>query len=180
MPRETRASTATTRLLATTARRVGASLALDETLDAVACAVVEALGFRSAVVNLLGADDSLHVVAVAGNEEVRTALLGTHSSRKAWEQMLASSIAWGELRFLDHRSQLPTGTEEMQFFVPDLPVPDAAEEAGWHPQDGLFAPLVGSKGALLGVLSVDDPVSGRLPTDEQLALLEVFAVHASL
>src|SRR4051794_1801214 len=120
MNRHTRASTARARLLSATARRVGASLELDETLEAVACAVIEALGFRSAVVNLLGLDDNLHVVAVAGPEEVRDALLGTYSSRTAWEQMLSGATAWGDLRFLDHRSQRPSGTEEMQFYVPDL------------------------------------------------------------
>ena len=168
-----------TRMLATIARRVGASLALDETLDAVACAVVETLGFRAAVVNLVGADDEVYVVAVAGTDEIRAALTGTHSPRHAWESMLTAAAPWGALRFLDHRAQRPAAAERMSFYVPELPVPEV-EDVGWHPEDALFAPLVDAAGELLGVLSVDDPVDGCRPDDDKQALLEAFAVHASL
>ena len=168
-----------TRMLATIASRVGASLALDETLDAVACAVVEGLGFRAAVVNLVGADDEVYVVAVAGSEEIRTALAGTHSPRHAWDSILAAATPWGALRFLDHRAQRPAAAEGMSFYVPQLPVPER-EDVGWHPEDALFAPLVDADGELLGVISVDDPVDGRRPDEEKQALLEALAVHASL
>ena len=174
------AATVAARKLATIARRVGASLALDETLDAVACAVVEALGFRAAVVNLLGPEGDLHVVAVAGSEQIRAALQGTHSPRAAWDAMLAAAAPWGGLRFLDHRAQRPVGTEEMHFFVPELPIPAAGRDEAWHPEDALFAPLVDSAGELLGVLSVDDPDDGLRPDEIKQALLEAFAVQAAL
>lgn len=181
MGEESPAATVAARMLATIARRVGASLALDETLNAVACAVVEALGFRAAVVNLLGPDDELTVVAVAGSDEIRTALLGTHSPREAWAAMLAAGTPWGELRFLDHRNQRPAGTEDMHFYVPDLPVPQSGgHDEAWHPEDALFAPLLDGDGSLLGVLSVDDPDDGLRPNDVKQALLEAFAVQAAL
>jgi diguanylate cyclase (GGDEF)-like protein/PAS domain S-box-containing protein len=179
MGAESSAATVAARMLAAIARRVGASLALDETLDAVASAVVEALGFRAAVVNLVGLDGDLHVVAVAGSDEIRTALLGTHSPRRSWEAMLEAAAPWGELRFFDHRAQRPAGAEAMRFYVPALPVPEAEDE-GWHPEDALFAPLVDSDGELLGVLSVDDPVDGQRPDTVKQALLEAFAVQAAL
>src|SRR3954463_5757044 len=91
------AATVAARQLATIARRVGASLALDDTLDAVANAVVETLGFRAAVVNLTGPDGDVHVVAVAGSAEVQDALMGTSSPRPAWDAMLASATPWGAL-----------------------------------------------------------------------------------
>ncbi|HET6908004.1 MAG TPA: EAL domain-containing protein, partial [Mycobacteriales bacterium] len=50
----------------------------------------------------------------------------------------------------------------------------------WHPRDALFAPLIGSDGGLLGVLSVDDPEDGMLPSRERTAMLEAFAVQASI
>ncbi|MDQ1697210.1 MAG: hypothetical protein QOJ03_2563 [Frankiaceae bacterium] len=180
MGQETDAATLAARLLATIARRVGASLALDETLDAVANAVVEALAFRAAVVNLLAEDQELYVVAVAGSEEIQSALHGTHSSREAWQAMLDGATPWGDLRFLSHASRLPEGTGDMHFYVPPTPVPDDQDTNQWHPQDALFAPLLDSAGVLIGVLSVDDPVDGRLPTPVQRALLEAFAVQAAL
>jgi diguanylate cyclase (GGDEF)-like protein/PAS domain S-box-containing protein len=179
MTQESTAATVASRLLARIATRVGATLELDDTLDAIAGAVVEALGFRAAVVNLAGADDELHVVAVAGSEEVRASLLGTHSSLAAWESLLAASQEWGALRFLGHDTGLPADAEEMAFYVPELPVP--GDDTGrWHPRDALFAPLTAADGSLLGVLSVDDPVDGMLPDPARRSLLEAFAVHAAL
>ena len=166
------------RQLARIARRVGVSLALDTTLDAIANAVVETLGFRAAVVNLVSADDELHVVAVAGRDEIRQMLLGTHSSRNAWQAMLDASTRWGDLHFLSHNTQMPDAADGMSIYVPTLPAP--VDESCWHPQDALFAPMYDAAGELVGVLSVDDPVDGKLPGTDQRALLEAFAVQAAL
>jgi diguanylate cyclase (GGDEF)-like protein/PAS domain S-box-containing protein len=54
---------------------------------------------------------------------------------------------------------------------------DAPE--AWCPDDSLFAPLFDGAGELLGVLSVDVPVSGRKPDMEQRTLLELFAAEAA-
>src|SRR3954453_21697618 len=107
MSQETPAATVAARLLARIATRVGGSLALDETLEAIAGAVVEALGFRAAVVNLAGPDSELHVVAGAGSDEVRSSRQGTHSPRAAWDSLLDGAQPWGALRFLGHEAGLP-------------------------------------------------------------------------
>ena len=180
MSHELNAATSAVRQLATISRRVGASLALDETLDAVANAVVETLGFRAAVVNLAAPDGDLYVVAVAGGEEVRRTLHGGHSSRGAWDAMLDASMSWGDLRFLHHDTEMPDATDGMQMYVPPLPVPDSDLSGRWHPLDALFAPMLAGDGTLLGVLSVDDPIDGMLPDAQQRALLEAFAVQAAL
>ena len=49
---------------------------------------------------------------------------------------------------------------------------------GWHPDDALLAPLYGAPGELIGLLSVDMPLSGRLPDAFQLELLELLAGQA--
>jgi len=167
------------RLLAQVARQVGSSLALDETLTAIANAVVEALGFRSSVVNLVAPDDELYVVAVAGTDGLKAALAGRHSSRTSWDELLGASVAWGDLRFLQHGTALPDGLDDLEFYVPPVPTTMSSSERAWHPHDALFAPLVGSDGELLGVLSVDDPEDGMLPTKARSAMLEAFAVHAA-
>jgi diguanylate cyclase (GGDEF)-like protein/PAS domain S-box-containing protein len=177
---EANAATIAARRLASIARRVGFSLNLDETLEAVANAVVEALGFRAAVVNLGAPDGDLHVVAVAGSDDIRRMLIGTHSSRIAWDAMLHASAEWGALRFLSHTAQIPDEADGMQIYVPPLPVPTDEHGGQWHPQDALFAPMFDADGALVGVLSVDDPVDGMLPDADQCALLEAFAVQAAL
>jgi len=168
------------RLLARVARRVGSSLALDETLNAVAEAVVEALGFRAAVLNLLAADGELHVVAVAGADDVKRALLGTHSPLVSWQVMLAAARPWGEVRFLPHGTELPDGAQDLEFYVPPIAEPVDDLERRWHPYDALFAPMIGSDGELVGVLSVDDPEDGMLPSEARSAMLEAFAVQAAI
>ena len=54
------------------------------------------------------------------------------------------------------------------------------DEEAWHPEDALFLPMRHSSGHLLGVLSVDEPVSGRRASDEELDVLVSFAEHAAL
>jgi diguanylate cyclase (GGDEF)-like protein/PAS domain S-box-containing protein len=167
-------------LLSDVSRRIGASLDLQETLDAIASAVVETLGFGVAVLNLVAPDGDLDVVAAAGDPQACGAMLGRRQRRSSWEALMAAAQQWGPLRFLDGRVTPPEEADEMYTWVPDLPVPPDEDPVRWHPLDCLFAPLVTSEGRLLGVLSVDLPLSGRRPDPEQRALLAAFAVEAAL
>jgi len=49
----------------------------------------------------------------------------------------------------------------------------------WHPNDLLLVPLTGSGGQLLGLISVDEPQSGRRPTFAIVEALEIFAGQAA-
>lgn len=49
----------------------------------------------------------------------------------------------------------------------------------WHADDLLFVPLYGHHGALVGVLSVDDPLDQRRPTPETITILEILATQAA-
>jgi HD-GYP domain-containing protein (c-di-GMP phosphodiesterase class II) len=55
------------------------------------------------------------------------------------------------------------------------PAPD-----GWHPEDMLLLPLRGASGDVLGVLSVDQPLFGRRPTESELGVLMAVTDHAGL
>ena len=50
----------------------------------------------------------------------------------------------------------------------------------WSAEDALFVPLRDSTGELIGVVSVDEPHTGRRPSDEQLDALVAIAGHAAL
>ncbi len=84
--------------------------------------------------------------------------------------------------FLDHRLRTPEATSEMiskrqvvKFSQGDM------EEIGpgmWHPEDGLVVPVeLGDR--LLGLISVDKPRDGRIPSEEDVRALEVFADYAA-
>ena len=165
------------RLLAGLARRIASSLDLKETLQIVVESVVDQLGFGAALVNMARPGDVCEVVAVAGSDDANEALLGTRAPMEAWYELLASCEAWGELRFLDHRSDQTSAGPIPSWTPPTAPAddPDA-----WHPDDSLFAPLYGPDGTLIGVLSVDLPPAGKRPDTTSCRLLERFAVHAAL
>jgi diguanylate cyclase (GGDEF)-like protein/PAS domain S-box-containing protein len=165
------------RLLAGLARRIASSLDLQRTLQIVVESVVDQLGFGAALVNMARSGDVCEVVAVAGSDDATEALLGTTASMEAWYELLAACERWGELRFLDHRSDLTAAEPIPSWRPPTAPVDDPG---AWHPDDSLFAPLYAPDGTLIGVLSVDLPPYGRHPDAASCRLLEEFAVHAAL
>ena len=160
-------------LLIDLSRRVGGSLDLATTLDA----VVEAMGFEVAVVNLVKDNGDIEVVSVAGPAEVRDFLMGTHCPAQIWTELLKVAEDWGRLRFLDHLTA-PADSADMLSWIPDLPISEEAD--AWHPEDGLFALLTARDGELLGILSVDVPRDGKRPGRRQRDLLELFAEQASM
>lgn len=164
------------RALAEVGRRAVGDVGVSALVSRVAQTTCEALGYKTAVVNLhRRADDDFVVAAVHGNADAEAALVGSASSSAAW---------W---RLIDERFALDTGvffvpagavrwSDEVPSHVPDLDAID--EDAGaWHSEDALLATLEASDGTLLGVLSVDEPLSGRRPTTATAATLAAVAVH---
>ncbi len=144
-------------------------------LEAVAQTIRSELRFATVVVNLR-ADDVMEAVVVLGDEEAREALLGTSGPMSSWMAMMgaeyerrgaywlpAGSYAWDE--------SIPVWTPTAH----GAPVEDA-----WHPEDALLLPLRDSTGEVLGVVAVDEPLSGRRPRDEELDVLMAVADHAAL
>jgi diguanylate cyclase (GGDEF)-like protein/PAS domain S-box-containing protein len=164
-------------LLAQLARRITASLDLRETLQVVAQAVVDRLGFGAAVINLVQPGDMCEVAAVAGPDEVGQALLGTRAPMESFRRLLAGCEPWGELRFLDHRDDHGL-SRSVAGWTP--PGPSSEDDDAWHPEDILLAPLYAPGHTLIGLLSVDIPADGRRPDAARRQLLEQFAAHAAL
>jgi diguanylate cyclase (GGDEF)-like protein/PAS domain S-box-containing protein len=150
-------------------------LDLSRTLDAVTAGVVDEMGFAVTVVNLVRPGGDFEVVAVAGPDEARAALLGKRGAGEEWARWLAECTPVGQV-LVDYRhvadvSSVPT-------WVPDAPVRD--DEGAWHPLDAVVAPLRTSRSGLLGTLSVDLPRDGLRPNSAQLELLEMYAAQASI
>src|SRR3989442_5935986 len=149
---------------------------LPDLLAAIARTVSESLGFRTVAINLYRREwDDYVVSTVHGREEAREPLLGQVRQVADWEALL-------DARFLQRGAYLvPNGEFDWtnrEAFTPDVPVSD--EPAAWHPEDALFVPMRGDDGALLGVLSVDEPRSGRKPSGDEIDVLVAVADHAAL
>ena len=151
---------------------------LEPVLEAIARAVASSLGWRVVVVNLhRPAFDDFEVRVVHGASDAgRAALMGTTNSRAVWETMLAPRFACHGA-FLVRNDDHEWG-DEMVTWIPEGRGGTGPE--AWHPEDGLFVPLRGADDALLGVLSLDEPLSGRLPVGAELDVLAAVAAHAAL
>ena len=146
-------------------------------LAAIARTISDSLGYETVVINLYRpAWDDFCVTTVHGDERARTSLLGQVRGHSAWEPLLID-------RFCRRGA----------FVVPTAPTtgapparatsPTSSPGVGtgaWHPEDALFLPMRHADGHLLGILSVDEPVSRLRPTDEELDVLVSLADHAAL
>jgi diguanylate cyclase (GGDEF)-like protein/PAS domain S-box-containing protein len=158
-------------------RQLGSSKDLDQTLEAITKAVVETLQFRAAAINVVVPQGQMRVAAVAGPPDL-TRLLGQSAPLQEWTELLDACEPWGSLRFFSHlRDQAVV--DRLANWTPDPGEGSSREPDSWHPEDCLFAPLVDSAGSLVGVLSVDQPHSGRRPDLEQQTALELFASQAA-
>jgi PAS domain S-box-containing protein len=151
---------------------------LPELLAAIARTVSDSLAFRTVVVNLYRREwDDFVVTTVYGSDGAREALLGQVTPPAEWEPLFdqrfllrgAYFIPAGELDW----DQLAGNT-----YTPDIAVTD--DPAAWHPDDALFVPMRGPDGALLGILSVDEPISGRKPSGDEIDVLVAVSEHAAL
>ncbi|HEY7197202.1 MAG TPA: PAS domain S-box protein [Gaiellaceae bacterium] len=151
---------------------------LSTLLAEIARATSECLGFRTAVVNLYRpAWDDFEVVAVHGSDEAREYLLGDLRPRDAWAKLLDPRFFRVGAYLVPH-GEYDWQEDGVKSFVPELEPSDDPD--AWNPEDALFVPMMSATGELLGILSVDEPLSGRVPSDEELELLTAVAAHAAL
>jgi PAS domain S-box-containing protein len=156
-------------------RLVSAGIQGEELRAAVAETVAEAFAFRTVVINLRRpADDEFEVVTVYGSDDAAQALLGTTSDRDTWASLLDPRFDVAGAYFLPAGS-VDWTSHDKSAFIPRLEPRDHRD--AWQPEDVLLFPLRHSDGELLGVLSVDEPVTGLRPSAHDLSVLSSIAAH---
>jgi PAS domain S-box-containing protein len=141
--------------------------------DAIAATIADSLGFRTVSINLYRpAEGDFMVTTVHGSQAARKALLGTTRHPDAWRPYFADRFLRRGAYLIPHDE---ADWEGVQSHVPDLEL--SSDPDAWHPEDALIVPMRGADGALLGVVSVDEPESGLRPSDEQIDVLVAFAEH---
>jgi PAS domain S-box-containing protein len=151
---------------------------LPELLAAIARTISDSLAFRTVVINLYRREwDDFIVTTVHGSDDAKAALLGQVQPPSEWEPLLDG-------RFLQRGAYFITAGEidwdavGGTTYTPDLAVTD--DPTAWHPDDALFMPMRGPDGELLGILSVDEPLSGRRPSGDEIDVLVAVCEHAAL
>jgi len=147
-------------------------------LGAIARTISDSLAFRTVVINLYRREwDDFIVTTVYGSDDAKAALLGQVQPPSEWEPLL-------DARFLQRGAYFITAGEldwdsvGGTTYTPDLVVSD--DPTAWHPDDALFMPMRGPDGDLLGILSVDEPLSGRRPGGDEIDVLVAVCEHAAL
>lgn len=113
-------------------------------------------------------DGHFEVVAAAGVDD---GFVGTQVPAASIEDELAGADEWGVWRFVPH----DRASEEALAYshIPDV-TPLEGDDA-WHPLDLLAAPVYDDQGRLRGLLSVDIPDDGRLPSPQKMEVLTRYA-----
>ena len=145
-------------------------------LATVAEMIRDVAGYGAVVVNLFRpAWDDYEVVLVLGCEESQRALHGTSAPSETWNRLFScESQPLPGVFFLDEDSTFWEGVEDV--FEPDLPATDDPD--AWRSTDGLIVFLREPGGVPLGFLSMDEPLSGKRPTDGDLRLIRAICSHA--
>ncbi len=147
-------------------------------LQALAETIRSELSFHVVAVNLLdAARQDLTCMIVLGDDDARQKLLGTVSPWSEWEAVMESGQQRCEAVWLPAGSSAPWADESKLWTPATAPAPGAD---GWQRDDMLLLPLRGQDGQVLGVVSVDQPVSGRRPDDGQVAFLMAVADYTGL
>jgi diguanylate cyclase (GGDEF)-like protein/PAS domain S-box-containing protein len=154
---------------------------LADTLQAVADGVVGGLNYELAAVNLVRPDGDLVVAAFAGSAAGEALLAGRVGSRTSWDRRLTMGERWGTLRFIPHAEGWVLIDDDVPQWHTEGPLPRFPDE--WHPGDRLYAPMFSSQTVgsdLIGVISVDQPTSGRRPGPWGCEALQMYAFQAGI
>lgn len=147
----------------------------DETalLDLITTTACHKLGYATCVIALRGDDGAFRYVATSGlSPEDDQALRGKVLTAAAFDAASAASVTTGGVCWVPSghpvraRDDLRAGRLETGVSVPSRT---------WQRGSVLFAPLVGVDGEAIGLLNPDDPLSGDLPTESEVLLLETLA-----
>ena len=145
--------------------------------EALAQTIRSELRFETVAVNFRDRSrDESETVLVLGDEAARAAIEGTGAPWKDWAPLVQPrhercGALW-----------LPAGahdfTDDPTVWISPAPVAPALD--AWQPEDMLLLPLRASTGELFGLVSVDNPRSGRRPDDAEITVLMAVADHAAV
>jgi diguanylate cyclase (GGDEF)-like protein len=152
---------------------------LQEVLEDVARTIGDVLGYGAVVVNVYRpAFDDMLTAAAVGSEESLQQLLGTVSPNDTWTPLLADRFRRRGGAYFVPDGDFDWDSLGVDTYVPELEPSDHPD--AWLPGDALFVPLRDARHQLLGVISVDEPETGRRPTDDELDALVTISRHAAL
>ena len=155
-----------------------AELGLTEVLEQVVSSIHMCTGFRKAVVHVVeeGKDFVTLLAFVGISEEDKQKLRENPLRISHMLRLMRPEFQISQSYFIAHEykhlfgDMVRVGGGEMANHQPGF----------WHPEDALIIPLFSPRQhKILGFISLDDPVDGRVPGEESIEMVELFANQAA-
>jgi diguanylate cyclase (GGDEF)-like protein len=151
--------------------------AMPSLLEAIAEVLEQTVGFAGVVINAYRPQwDDFQVTSVAGSPEMREALMGATYDRARWLPVVLDErfARCGAYFVPEGAVDWSTGGAR---YLPDLE--GGSDPDAWRAGDELFVPCRDSRGHILAVVSLGEPVSGRRPSDAELDYLVAVGASAA-
>ncbi len=161
-------------------QKMRADVPLEDTLEEIAYAIQETVGFNLVVISVAeGTPAVLRRVAAAGMPlETFEEMKRVRQPLERYERILREEYRQGACYFFPFQRREEWEAEI--HVVTTMPEVEEWQEGQWHPHDMLLVPLRGAGGRLVGLISVDDPRDGRRPARQTLEVLTIFANQAAI
>ncbi len=140
-------------------------------LDNVAKGIRESLGFRSVLISLYHEDRRFFErIAQAGLDDLWEEIRSVTPPEADIMEYLSERYRLNACYFVSHTEGKLSPYDILPSGVRESTQPD-----DWHPEDLLLVPLRDQDNRLLGIISVDEPQDGKVPSSETLRALEILA-----
>jgi len=154
---------------------------LEAILEDVAYAIQEHVGFNVVLISVVeGEPPYLRRIAAAGLPiAVFEEMKKVRQPLERITNILTEEYRMGRCYFFPHQKK-EKWAKGLHIYNPMKEPEKPLPEGHWHPDDMLLVPFYGSSGEILGIISVDDPYDGLLPSRSTLDALETFAAQAAV
>ncbi len=157
-----------------------ADIGLNEVLHRIAASTSACTGFGMLVVCLIEEGDThTRPAAFAGMSEEEERLIRTNPvTIEQMHTLMRPEFRISQSYFISHEQKdVMVG---IAVVLPDISVVEDGIDT-WYPGDNLITPLISSRAQkLLGFLSLDNPENGKIPTAEEIEMVELFAQQAAI
>jgi signal transduction histidine kinase/HD-GYP domain-containing protein (c-di-GMP phosphodiesterase class II) len=155
---------------------INSNLALDKVLHEIVRAVSDAADFRIVLLRVLNERAGVFEArAFAGlNRDAIRKLEEYRVPAAEFQSWLRDEFRVGRSYFIRQEAKF-WGEKDDEGYVPDL---GERKKGEWSAEDVLLVPLTTKDGAIIGYLSVDDPIDRKRPTHEVVEVLEILATQA--
>lgn len=149
----------------------------DKLLELIAAKARQSLGYQVCVVAVRDrAGRLIHCFGSGCSDELLAALRQRPWSPAVWKALSEAATPIGSVLFVPPDHPVRERSDVREAIVA---TPASAPSGSWRQGSLLFVPMVDYQGEVIGLLSMDDPISGELPTPSEASLLETFAYLAA-